>query len=209
MRDATEGGEPEDGVDADESTTSTDGSTLPDDAVEEVERLTRLARAVADPAESEQYRDHRDDLLDRHEFAARIREDDGGDVLVCHPAEWRDGDVIRTDRIEDLSRAIEIPLEGTENPDDWTAVDRENRTLVEAVRDEHGEIHGDNAAALADFFGNHYAKPIESATAAELAEFRTEYFVRNAWPSARQRETIDRSIALVYETAGKRVPEYQ
>jgi len=134
-------------------------------------------------------------------------DDDGDDVLVLHPEEWHEDGVIRTDRIEDIDRAVEVPLEGTGDPDDWDDVDAHNRDLVATVRDAHGDVHGDNAAILADFAGNHYAKPIESLTGEELAEFRSEYLVRNAWPSEKQRDVIDESIELIFETAEEQVPE--
>ncbi|AXR82093.1 DUF7108 family protein [Natrarchaeobaculum sulfurireducens] len=188
-----------------------DGShdELPAEVIEEAERLTRLARSVPEDAEAEAHAERRATLLDEHHFTARIRDEDGDAVLVLHPAEWHDDGVIRTDRIEDLSRAIERPLEGTGDPDDWSDVDAQNRELASAVRAAHGDVHGDNADALADFGSNHYAKPIESLTGPELTEFRLEYFVRNAWPSAAQRAVIDDSITLVYETAGETVPEYR
>lgn len=184
------------------------GDELPVDAVDEAERLTRLARRATDDAESRAYERRRDDLLADHAFTARIRTDDGDDVLVLHPAEWHDDEagVIRTERIEDTSRAFEVPLEGPGDPDDWDEIDAHNRELVERVRDDHGDVHGDNAAALADFGGNHYAKRLEELTDAELEEFRTDYFVRNAWPSAEQRAAIGESIVLVYETADTPVP---
>ncbi|WP_049926848.1 DUF7108 family protein [Halopiger goleimassiliensis] len=193
---------------ADGSDTETDDE-LPRDVVQEAERLTRLERTVPDEDEASAHAERRAELLDDHDFTARIRDDDGDDVLVLHPAEWQEDGVIRTDRIEDVSRAEEIPLEGTGDPDEWDDVDAHNRSLVEDVRTAHGEVHGDNAAALADFVGNHYAKTIESLTAAELAEFRYDYFVRNAWPSEKQRDAIDESIGLVYETAGEPVPDYR
>ncbi|ELY51153.1 DUF7108 family protein [Natronolimnohabitans innermongolicus] len=182
---------------------------LPADVVDEAERLTRIARQTPDPNEADARRERRDALLTDHEFTSRIRDDDGDDVLVLHPDEWHDADagVIRTDRIDDISRAVEIRLEGTGDPDDWDTVDERNRELVAEVRDAHGEVHGDNAAALADFVGNHYAKRIEDLTAAELREFRDEYFVRNAWPSNAQRDAIEDSITLVYETADEPVPD--
>ncbi|WP_254765706.1 DUF7108 family protein [Salinilacihabitans rarus] len=186
---------------------STDGDELPADVVDEAERLTRLARRAVDDAEREVYERRREELLAARGFVARVREDDAGEVLVVHPDEWLDDGVVRTDRIEDLSRGIEIPLDGAGDPDDWENVDAHNRELVDAVREAHGDVHGANAAALADFMGNHYAKPIESATADELAEFLTEYFVRNAWPSEAQREAIEESIELVFETAGEPLPE--
>lgn len=184
------------------------GSELPEDAVEEAERLTRLAREAVDDDEREAYRAHRESVLDDHDFTARVREEGDGDVLVVHPAEWHDGEVIRTDRIEDLSRATEVPLEGAASPDDWETVDAVNRELVETLRETYGDVHGENAAALADFMGNHYARPMASATGAELAEFRDEYFVRNAWPTDEQRAAIEESIRLVYEAADETLPSY-
>lgn len=190
-----------------------DGDTLrdeelPPDVVEDAERLTRLERSTRDEREATQYAERRDELLSAHGFTTRIREDDDGDVLVCHPDSWLVDGVVHPDRIDDVSRAVEIPLEGTENPDDWAAVDAHNRDLANAVGEAHGDVHGDNAAALADFVSNHYAKEIESLSGAELREFREEYFVRNAWPSARQRSAIDESIRLVFEVADVPVPEY-
>ena len=194
-------------MDEDGDTTATDDAELPRDVVDEVERLTRLKRTTVDDNEAAAYEGRRDDLLDEHDFTSRVRDDDGDDVLVLHPEEWHEDGVIRTDRIEDIDRAVEVPLEGTGDPDDWDDVDANNRELVAAVREAHGEVHGDTAAILADFAGNHYAKPIESLTGDELAEFRTEYLVRNAWPSAKQQDVIEESIELVFETAGERVPE--
>ncbi|MDS0474909.1 rnhA operon protein [Natrinema sp. 1APR25-10V2] len=186
-----------------------DSGELPRGVVDEVERITRLERTAVDENEADAYDARRDDLLDEHDFTSRIRDDDGDDVLVLHPAEWHEDGVIRTDRIDDIDRAVEIPLEGTSDPDDWETVDARNRDLVEAVRADHGDVHGDNAALLADFAGNHYAKPIASLTSEELAEFRTEYFVRNAWPSEKQQEMIEESIELVFEVAGEPNPDVQ
>lgn len=182
---------------------------LPAEVVEEAERLTHLERSAPEQAEAAVHAERRDDLLADYEFTARIRDDDGDAVLVLHPEEWHDDGVVRTDRIEDLSRAVERPLEGTGDPDDWADVDAQNRELASAVRAAHGDVHGDNADALADFLSNHYAKTIESLTGPELTEFRLEYFVRNAWPSVAQRAVIDESIRLVYQTAGETVPEYR
>lgn len=184
---------------------------LPADLVDDAERLTRLARHATDENERTAYVDRRTRALAEYGFTARVREDSGDATLVLHPEEWHDEDegVIRTDRIHDISRAIEIPLDGTGDPDDWDTVEEHNRTLVREVETAHGAVHGANASALADFLSNHYAKPIESATASELTEFRSEYFVRNAWPSKKQRKLIDDSIRLVYETASEPVPGFQ
>ncbi|TYL36249.1 hypothetical protein CV102_23495 [Natronococcus pandeyae] len=196
--------DPADDADEPEAT----GNELPDEVVDEAERRTRLARTATDENERAVHLDRRSQLLEEYEFTARVREDDDA-TLVLHPAEWNADGVIRTDRIEDISRAVEIPLEGAEDPDDWNAVDEHNRELAAEVRAAHGDVHGDNALALADFFGNHYAKPIESATAAELEEFCRDYFVRNAWPSAKQRDVIEESIRLVFQTAAEPVPEFR
>ncbi|WP_247001213.1 DUF7108 family protein [Halosolutus gelatinilyticus] len=196
------------GAAEDDESVETGADELPADVIDEAERLTRLKRQAIDPDERAAYDERRERLLADHDFTARVR-DEGDATLVLHPEEWHENGVVRTDRINDLSRAVEIRLEGAADPDDWDAVDEANRRLVDEVRGTHGDVHGDNAAALADFLSNHYAKPIEAATADELAEFRSEYFVRNAWPSEKQRAAIDDSIRLVYETAGEPVPEFR
>ena len=178
----------------DHASDPTDGPSLPEDVVAAAERLTRLAREAVDDREADAYRDRRTQRLADYGYTARVREED--DTLVCHPDEWIEDGTVRLDRIEDRSRAVEVPLSGPGDPDDWDALDAANRELVDAVRDAHGPVHGANAAAFADFMGNHCARAITDATAADLEEFRTEYFVRNAWPSERQRELIDRSIEL-------------
>ena len=180
---------------------------LPEETVTEAERLTRLARDAVDEAEADAYRADRDELLAAHGYTARVRNDDTGDVLVCHPREWVDDGVIRPNQVEDTDRGVEIRLSGPGEPDDWAAVERQNKRVVEAVRETHGEVHAETARALADFMGNHYAKPISAATDAELAEFRQEYFPRNAWPSERQRSLLEKSVRLTVETADGRLPE--
>lgn len=179
---------------------------LPQDVIEEAERLTRHARGAVDPNEAERYREERGRLLSEHGFAARIRSEDSRTVLVLHPAEWLADGSIQVGRIEDTGRAVEIPLDGPGEPDDWDEVDRHNRELAAAVREEHGEVHGANATAFADFMGNHYARTIESATAEEIEEFLSEYFPRNAWPTDDQKAAVERSIWLVFETAGVPAP---
>ncbi|WP_257298890.1 rnhA operon protein [Haloarchaeobius sp. FL176] len=181
------------------------GTELPRSVVEQAERLSRLARETVDDAEAEAYRERRAELVDEFDYAARVRHDDEA-TLVCHPQEWLEDGVVQMDRIEDTDRAVEIPLSGPGDPDEWRAVDRHNRELVEQVREDHGEVHGRNATAFADFAGNHYAKPVESLTETEMEEFLDEYFPRNAWPSEEQTEVVERSLELVYETAGERVP---
>jgi hypothetical protein len=169
--------------------------------IDEVERLTRLARDAVDGQEAAAYRERRESLLAEYDFTARVREDDAYDTLVLHPEEWLDDGVVQMAAVEDVDRGIERSLGGPGAGEDWDAVAKRNREIAAAVAEEHGEVHGENAAALAEFMSNHYAKPIDAATDDEIEEFVAEYFPRNAWPSEAQRERVDRSVALVFEVA--------
>ncbi|WP_324756663.1 DUF7108 domain-containing protein [Haloarcula sp. GH36] len=180
---------------------------LPADVIEEAERLTRLARQAVDEDEARAYRDDREALLATHDYTARVREDDTGDVLVCHPQEWVEDGVIRPGRVEDIDRGVERQLSGTGDPNEWADVADANEAVAEAVAEAHGQVHGATAQALADFMSNHYAKPIADATPAELAEFETDYFRRNAWPTERQRSLLEESVELAVEKAESRSPE--
>jgi hypothetical protein len=186
-----------------------DDEPLPDPVVEEAERLTRLARQAVDDAEADAYRTDRDDLLDEHDYTARVREDDSGETLVCHPDEWLEDGVVRTDRIDDVDEAVEVSLSGTGSGDDWESVDAHNRSLVDDVRAEHGDVHAGNVDLLADFASNHYAKEIESLAAAELAEFRADYYRRNCWPASEEKSVVDESIELAFEVAGVQAPRWR
>jgi hypothetical protein len=178
----------------------------PESVVDEAERLTRLARDAVVDEEAEAYRDHRADLLDDYDYSARVREDETRDVLVCHPAAWVAEGTIRTERIDDLDRGIERPLSGPGDAAEWDTIDEHNRDIVADVRAAHGEVHGANAAALADFMGNHYAKPIDDATREELVEFLDEYYPRNAWPTDEERAVVKESVCLVFDVADERCP---
>ncbi|WP_136689234.1 DUF7108 family protein [Halorhabdus amylolytica] len=172
---------------------------LPADVIETVERLTRQARRT-DAEWAEQHCKRREKILDRHGFEARVREGSDGDVLVCYPAEWlEDGEVV-LERIEDRSRAVERPLDTSVA--DWEVVERDNRSIVEAVEDEHGPIHGANVRAFADFMGNHHATRIVDATEEHVTEFLVEYHPRNAWPSDEQRAVVEESLRVAFEVAG-------
>ena len=183
--------------------------TLPREVVDEAERLTRLAREATVEAEQEAYLDHRGDLLESRDYTARVRGDDTRDVLVLHPQEWVEEETIRTERIEDVSRGIEVPLSGPGAGDDWAEIDAYNRAIVESVREEHGDAHAANVAALADFAGNHYAKLVTELTAAELREFRDDYFRRNAWPTADQRDVVEKSVQLAFDAVDERCPSWR
>jgi hypothetical protein len=180
---------------------------LPEDTIEAAERLTRLAREAVDEAETAAYRADRESVLDEYGYTARVREEDTGEVLVCYPAEWVEDGVIRPERVEDTDRGVEIRLSGTADPENWASVEEQNSEVVDAVREAHGEVHGQTARALADFMGNHYGKPIADATADELREFREDYFPRNAWPTDEQRSLLEKSVRVTVKEAGGRVPE--
>jgi len=179
---------------------------LPRGVSDRAERLTRLAREAVDDAEAEAYRDDRESLLDDHDYTARVREDDEADVLVLHPGEWLEDGTVQIDRVEDVDRGVEIPLSGTGSAEDWDDVESANRELAETVSAEHGDPHGATAHALADFAGNHYAKPIQDLAASELAEFREEYLPRNGWPTDEQLATLEASIRLTFAAADVPVP---
>ena len=172
---------------------------LPDAVIDEAERLTRLARDAIDDAEARAYREDRDARLAEYEYTARVREEDSRDVLVCHPAEWVEDGQIHTERIDDIDRGIERPLSGPSEDADWPVVAAHNDDIVTQVAEEEAQVHAETARALADFASNHYAKPIEELTRAELREFRDDYFERNAWPSDRQRSVVDESLRRTFE----------
>ena len=181
-------------------------SELPDDAVQEAERLTRLARNAVDEREAAAYERRRDELLAERGFTSRVREED--DTLVIHPEEWIEDGVVQFDRIDDTDRAVEVSLSGPGEEAEWAAVEEHTADVVSAVAVEHGPVHAANARAFADFMGNHYAKRVELATREELEEFLTEYFPRNAWPSEKQREAVETTLELVFEAADAEVPGF-
>jgi len=173
--------------------------TLPQEVVDEAERLTKLAHNAVDDAEARAYRDDRDARLAEHDYTARVREDDTRDVLVCHPVEWVENGQIRPERIEDLDRGFERPLSGPGEGADWDTVAGHNDDIVATVTETEDEVHGQNARALADFASNHYAKPIDELTREELLEFRDDYFERNVWPDDEQRALLEESLRIVFE----------
>jgi hypothetical protein len=177
---------------------------LPDDVVSEAERLTRLARQATDDEEAAAYEERRAEILDGHDFRARLREAD--DTLVLHPEEWLADGTVQFDRIDDTDRAVEVSLSGPGDPETWDEVERHNADLVAAVESEHGPVHAANARVFADFAGNHYAKRVEATTAEEVEEFLGEYYRRNAWPSDEQKSVVEESLRLLFETADAAVP---
>lgn len=180
---------------------------LPDDLLDEAERLTRLARDVPSPDEAAAHRERRDELLAEHGYTARYREDD--DTLVLNPSDWFEDGVARTDRMDDLSRAVELSLSDAGADDEWRAVEADNAALVERLEDEHGTVHAANARAFADFMGNHYTRRIEAASGRDVQEFLEEYYPRNAWPTAEQKVVIEESLRLLFDVAGCDRPSYR
>ncbi len=186
----------------DESETESDDQPLPDGVVDEAERLTRLARDAIDEEEAAAYREARADLLADHDYIARIRDED--DTLVVHPEEWVEDGTVYPERIDDIDRGVERPLSGAGDPDDWEDVREHNEAIVEAVDAEYDSTHAANAQALAEFMNNHYAKPIEQATDAELTEFLEEYYPRNVWPTDDQKAVVEESVAVVEDVIQRR-----
>jgi hypothetical protein len=183
---------------------ATDRATdLPPETIEEAERLTRLAREAGSPDEREAHRERRREVMAEYDYTARVREEDAGEVLVLYPEEWIEEGLVRTNRIEELDRAVERPLSGPGNPEEWDAIEDHNRSAVERVAETEGPVHRANARAFADFMGNHYARPVESASNPEIEEFLTEYFPRNAWPSAEQKAVVEDSIDLLVDIASE------
>ncbi|MCG1002184.1 MULTISPECIES: hypothetical protein [Halobacterium] len=172
---------------------------LPADVVDEAERLTRLARDAVDDAAAAAYRDRRDDLLAEHGFVPRLRERD--DTLVCYPDEWVDDGTVQLGDVEDTDRAAEVSLSGPGEQGDYEEAAARNDAIVERVRERHGDVHGDNAAAFAEFMNNYYARPMDTADDREREEFLAEYFPRNAWPNEEQRERVEASLELLFEVA--------
>ncbi|NHN42257.1 rnhA operon protein [Halorubellus sp. JP-L1] len=167
-----------------------------------------MAREAVDDDEADAYRADRDDQLADFDYTARVREADAAATLVLHPAEWVEDGTVRPDRIEDTDRAIEVALAGTGDPDEWADVDAHNREIVARVREEHGDVHAANVDVLADFAGNHYAKPIEDLTAAELREFADDYATRNAWLDDEQAAALAQSVRYAFDAAKERVPDW-
>lgn len=171
---------------------------LPDDVIEEAERLSRVARAAVDANEADGARHTREELLARHGYVARERETDA--TLVCYPQDWIEHGEVQIERIEDTDRAIERPLEAPAT-DDWERIEQHNRNIAARVTERYGDVHGANAATFADFMSNHYAMVVEHATDAMREEFLTEYYPRNAWSTKKQSAVVEESVELALDLA--------
>lgn len=203
---------------------SSNDADLPADVAEEAARLTQLARDADEretmagpyqaddgsqpPREAQVYRDRRDQLLAHFEYVSRVREErEGGLTLVCYPEEWLDDDgVVRLDAELDTSRAVEISLAGPGEQGDFEAAAAANDELVVDAREAYGEDHAANVRAFADFMSNHYARPVASATTAEVEEFLEHYYPRNAWPTDAQAAIVEESLRYAFELRNKEYP---
>lgn len=185
---------------------------IPVDAVEETERLTRLARATerraedGDEAAIEEaalYRERRDELAVDHDYETRIRNED--DTLVLYPEEWLKDGTVQFDRIEETERAVEVSLSGAGDPERWQEIADHNNDLVDVVAEAAPE-HVANARAFTAFASNHYAKPAEKLTSAEIEEFLEEYYPRNTWPSEAAASLVEESVRKVFAAADTMPP---
>lgn len=184
-------------------TDDTADSPLPEDVVSEAERLTALAADAVDNAAKAAYRRERDRLVADHDYSARLREEDS--TLVLYPAGWTEDGTVQFDRIDDTDRAIEVPL-GPQEGDNWAAVEAHNQSIVEAVAEDASALHAKNVRAFADFMGNHYLQPLDTATAEQLTVFYEEYYPRNAWASERQQAVVEASIRIAFRLTDASYP---
>ena len=188
-----------------------DDSRVPDipaDAVDETERLTRLAReaeAAKPTSEVEEaaalYRERRDELVAAHGYVPRLREDD--DTLVLYPDEWMEDGTVQLDRIQTTDRAVELSLSGPGDADRYREVAAYNDAVAEAVAESHGDVHADTARRFAAFMSNHYVRAVDDATPEMRAEFREEYLPRNGWPTDEQLAVVDESLSVIETVAAE------
>jgi hypothetical protein len=179
---------------------------VPVEAVDEAERLTRLAREAesAEPTPeieqaADQYRERRDALAAEYGYTARVRGED--DTLVLYPDEWMDDGTVQLDRVEDTDRAVEVSLSGPGDADRYREVAAYNEAVAAAVAEREAEVHARTAETFASFMSNHYVRPVDDATPEMRAEFREEYFVRNGWPTDEQLAAVDESLSVVESVA--------
>ncbi|ELZ50821.1 hypothetical protein C464_01826 [Halorubrum coriense DSM 10284] len=201
-------GESEEGSDA-AASPERDEERVPDvpvEAVDEAERLTRLAREAesAEPtpeieAAADQYRERRDALATEYGYTVRVRDED--DTLVLYPDEWMDHGTVQLDRVEDTGRAVEVSLSGPGDADRYREVAAYNEAVAEAVAEREADVHARTAETFAAFMSNHYVRPVDDATPAMRAEFREEYLVRNGWPTDEQLAAVDESLSMIESVA--------
>ncbi|MFB6138283.1 MAG: rnhA operon protein [Halobacteriaceae archaeon] len=183
-----------------------EGTPLTSGVVSEVVRLTRHARDASTIEEAAAARERRREVLADYGYRARVRSDN--DTLVCYPAEWLTDGTVDVDAVEDVDRAVEVPLTGAGDADRYVDAAARNEAVADRVASAHGPVHGANAAVFATFMSNHYARSVGTAGRREVAVFREDYFPRNAWPTDEQERALPESLALVFEAAGRDPPPW-
>ncbi|MFW6448515.1 MAG: DUF7108 family protein [Halobacteriota archaeon] len=168
--------------------------------VQRVRELTIALRSASGTRASDLER-RRERLLDRLGAHARVREDANGPVLVVYPRDWVVDSTVDPDRIDDLSRAVEVPLDPRAREASWETVMAHNEAVAECVAERHGPDHGANASAFATYLANHHLRRIEDATDDEIRTFLQEYYPRNVWPSEEQASLVERSVPLTIDIA--------
>lgn len=183
---------------------SENDKALPDKTVDQVVSLTLNARE-SDDTEND-YIQKRDDILERHGYTARIREED--DTLVLYPLDWiDDGGEVDFSQIQDTNRAIEESLSGVNEGADWENIEETNSEIVSEVREEYGDTHAENIRAFADYMGNHFLKVVTEATKEEKEQFKEEYYIRNVWSNESQESALEESLDLIDEDMEEYGPE--
>ena len=178
---------------------------VPTEAVDEAERLTRLAREATDPDEAQRYRMRRERIADDYGYAVRIRETD--DTLVLYPDEWIEAGTVQFDSVEDTDRAVEVSLSGPGDADRYREVAAYNDAVAETVAEiapaETAETHAATARSFAAFMSNHSVRPVDESSPEMREEFSEEFFPRNAWPTDEQRRHVAASLELVDRAAAE------
>jgi hypothetical protein len=178
---------------------------LPQSTFEAARAMTRVLRRDTHP-DTVAIRERRETLLARHGYTARVREDESGPVLVCYPEAWVEDGTFQPEELESTENAVEGRLSRAPHGDGWAGIASHNRELADRVAERFGEPHGETAAAFGTYMANHHESPVEGATATEIEDFRHEYFPRNAWPSAAQREAVATSLRHLFAVAGEPFP---
>lgn len=161
------------------------------------EEAIAVARRIGSPDEAE---DALAPLLAPYQLVPRIRIDGDSAVLVCYPEAWRDEGEIQIEAIDNIDRAIELPLTGAAD-EAWAEITARNAHVVEQVAEQYGSPHTANARAFATFMENHRARPIAHANDADIEEFLEEYYPRNVWPRAEEAAVIETSVELACQVA--------
>jgi hypothetical protein len=178
---------------------------IPRLVVETARAMTRAARREThdDP---DRLRCRRNRLLARYDYAARVRGEESGAVLVCYPEDWVEDGVYQPEAVTSTDDAVERSLWSTDRDDDWETAAAHNRDLAATVRDRHGEVHGANAAAFGTYMANHHTARVEAATAEQVRDFLEEYYPRNEWPSAQEAAAVRESLEHLFAAAGEPFP---